>query len=143
MSLEDNKALVRRYLSHDTNQVRRYKAGGDEYHSPKFKIHGPSGDMNLRQYLEGMVAIATALPDQKCECDDLVAEGDKVIGRYHFTGTHQSALFGIAPSGKRVRVEGIAIYRIDGGKLVECWYVSDALGLMQQIGAIPSATPKK
>jgi len=52
-------------------------------------------------------------------------------------GTHQGAFRGIAPTGKRITISGIEIDRIAGGKFVETWLISDALGMMQQLGVIP------
>ncbi len=68
----------------------------------------------------------------------LFAEGDKVVVRYRFTGTHSGPFLGVAPTGKTVSVQGIAIYRIAEGRIVEGWALSDTWGAMQQLGAIPS-----
>jgi steroid delta-isomerase-like uncharacterized protein len=70
--------------------------------------------------------------------EDQVAEGDKVVTRWTATGTHKGELMGIPPSGKKVRVTGIAIDRLEDGKIVESWSSFDQLGMLQQIGAIPS-----
>ncbi len=68
----------------------------------------------------------------------MVAEGDKVVARVIWTGTHQGEFQGIAPTGKKVTLKAITIYRILGGKIVEVWEEADVLGMMQQIGVIPS-----
>ena len=69
--------------------------------------------------------------------EDLIAEGDKVVTRWRARGTHQGELMGIPPSGNPVEVTGITIHRIEGGKVVETWANYDALGMMQQVGAVP------
>jgi steroid delta-isomerase-like uncharacterized protein len=138
MSVKENKELVRRYLSADANEVRKDKATGkDEYHSPEFKLHSAMGDMTLKEYLQLMDTLVSAFPDCKYTVDDIIAEGNKVVGRYHFTGTHKGAFQGIPPTGKKVKTEGIGIFKIGGGKFVEAWFASDMMGMMQQLGAIP------
>jgi predicted ester cyclase len=69
--------------------------------------------------------------------DDLVAEGDKVAARYKWTGTHQGIFNGIPPTGKRVTITGLDLWRLRDGKCVEHWNQEDNLGLLQQLGAIP------
>ncbi len=144
MSIEANKALIRRYCSADANEIRELAAKGkDQYHSPEFILHGPSGDVNYEQNRRSMGALVAAFPDGKYVCDDIGADGDKVVARYHFTGTHSARFLGVAASGKKVNIKGIGIYRIDGGKIVEGWFVYDVMGAMQQMGAIPGAPPNR
>ncbi|MDP8951660.1 MAG: ester cyclase, partial [Actinomycetota bacterium] len=69
--------------------------------------------------------------------EDLFAEGDKAVLRFTFRGTHQGEFMGNAPTGKRVTMAGIDIFRIADGKIVELWGQEDVLGMMQQLGAIP------
>ena len=61
-----------------------------------------------------------------------------MVTRWRGSGTHQGDLMGIAPTGNRVSFVGITINRFEGGKVTEEWQVFDALGMMQQLGAIPS-----
>ena len=68
--------------------------------------------------------------------EDLLAEGDKLAARYYWTGTHQGDFIDIAPTGKQVRV--LDIWRLRGGKCIEHSNIEDALGLMQQLGVIPT-----
>ena len=69
---------------------------------------------------------------------DQIAEGDKVTSRTISTGTHNGELTGIAPTGKKVTMTAIVIVQFAGGKIIETWSNRDALGMMQQIGAIPT-----
>ena len=137
MSIEENKAIARRegeeYNKRNvaivdelcaSNYVK-HAAGGQE-------IRGPEG---AKQFL---TMLLTAFPDFHITIEDMVAEGDRVVTRLTFTGTHQGDLMGIAPTGKQVMWTAINIHRIVGGKFVETWQEGDALGLMQQLGAIPS-----
>ena len=70
--------------------------------------------------------------------EDLIAEGDKVVGRITAYGTHTGELFGVPATGREIRVSGIAIWRISDGKIVEHWHETDGLGLMQQLGVVPA-----
>ncbi len=78
-----------------------------------------------------------AFPDGRWTEEDLVAEGDRVVGRYFFTGTHQGEFMGIPPTGRQVAVSNIHIVRIYDGIVVEHWGHGDDLGMMQTLGAIP------
>lgn len=87
-------------------------------------------------------AYATAFPDFRLTIEDTVAEGDRVAVSYSFRGTQTGPLGTIPPSGKRVTVAGIAIFRLAGGKVKEARMVWDRLSLQQQIGALPMASGK-
>jgi predicted ester cyclase len=79
-----------------------------------------------------------AFPDLHSTLEDLIAEGEKVAVRFTFTGAQQGALLGNAPTGKQVRVTAILITRLVTGKFVEGWITYDGLGMLQQLGVIPS-----
>ena len=68
-----------------------------------------------------------------------IADGEYVATRWTATGTHKGDLFGIAPTGKQSTVTGITIDHWVDGKVAEAWVNWDTLGLLQQIGAVPSA----
>ncbi|MGZ4173443.1 MAG: ester cyclase [Solirubrobacteraceae bacterium] len=80
------------------------------------------------------------VPDARIEIDDIIAEGDRVVIHWHSTGTHQGELMGIPASGRSVHTTGIGIDRIVDGKIAESWTNWDTLGLLAQIGALPSPT---
>ena len=66
------------------------------------------------------------------------SEGDKVVTRWTFQGTHQGELFGIPPTGRAVTMSGIFIDRIAGGQVIEHWDEADILGLKEQLEAAPA-----
>ncbi len=141
MSIQENKELIRRYYALDAASdpdLKHYT----EIHAPEYQAHGVMGDMNLAQSRQSNQAIFTAFPDFKFTVEDLLAEGDKVTVRYYATGTHQGSFMGIAPTGKKIVLKGISIYKIANGKLVESWGTYDRMSLMQQLGAIPPAGKK-
>jgi predicted ester cyclase len=69
--------------------------------------------------------------------EEQIAEGDKVVNRWRARGPHQGELMGVAPSGNRVEITGLDLMRVSCGKIAETWPNYYALGMMQQIGAIP------
>ena len=79
----------------------------------------------------------TAFPDMVATPEDVVAEGDKVVIRTTYTGTHQGELMGIPPTGVAVTFTGICVARVADGKLAEIRTEYDALGMMQQLGVMP------
>ncbi len=77
--------------------------------------------------------------DGHWEIDEIFSAGDHVVTRWTGTGTHVGELMGIPPTDRPISVEAITIHRIADGKIAEEWTVWDALGLLQQIGAVPAA----
>ena len=136
MSTEENKALVRRVFEEMNKQNW---AGIEELCAPDYVIHGmpPVFSPDLAGYKLMTTPFLTAFPDHHTVIEDLIAEGDKVVSRYTFRGTHQGDFMGIPPTGKQVSFTGIEIDRIKDGKFVESWVNEDDLGMMQQLGAIP------
>jgi predicted ester cyclase len=134
---EANRALVRRMEEELFNN--RNLATLDEFIAAEYVLRTASeGTPADREAVRESIAMYLgAFPDLRISIDELLAVGDKVIGRFTFTGTHEGELMGLAPTGRRIAVRQIAMYRIEGGKVVEEWEVSDQLGLMQQLGAIP------
>src|SRR5215216_2085661 len=82
-------------------------------------------------------SVRRGFPDLESTIEDLIAERDKVVAHWRAQATHQGEYMGIPPTGNRVNFRGISIYRIEGGQIAESWGISDELGLMRQIGAIP------
>jgi steroid delta-isomerase-like uncharacterized protein len=136
MSTEENKALVRRFIEEVQSKHRLELI--DELFGADFVDHH-SG--STPPYLEGakrfFTAIFTAFPDLSAMIHEQAAEGDKVWTRKTFHGTHLGPFMGVPPTGKAIVVVVMDVFRIDDGKIVEHWGVSDMLGLMQQIGASP------
>jgi predicted ester cyclase len=83
-----------------------------------------------------------SFPDWNEKVDDVIAEGDRVVVRFTSTGTHLGEFEGIAPTGKKVRIQEVAIFRLADGKIVEQWGVPDLHGLLQQLGSGGAAKTK-
>jgi steroid delta-isomerase-like uncharacterized protein len=141
MSMEENKAIVRRI--NDEVWSEGHLDVIDELIADDFvatvvgapeQIRGPQG------FREFVVAYRKAFPDLHITIDEQLAEGETVVTRWTATGTNEGELMGIPATGKQATIAGININRISGGKLVEGWGLFDQLGLLQQIGAVPTPT---
>lgn len=83
-----------------------------------------------------------AFPDLRMEAEDVLVDGDKVVVRARATGTHQGEFMGMPATGKSVDIQLIDIIRFgEDGLAHEHWGILDALGMMQQLGAIPAPAP--
>jgi steroid delta-isomerase-like uncharacterized protein len=80
-----------------------------------------------------------AFPDMHWVVEEMVAEGDKVFTRFTWTGTHRGPFLGVPATGKSVTVKGVVIDELAGGKMSRSRILMDSLGMMQQLGVIPSA----
>jgi len=98
----------------------------------------PKGIPGLKAFV---TMVRAAFPDFRYRIEDVFTSGDKMAMRVTAQGTHRGDFMGIAASGKQVSWTEIHIVRIQGGKLVEHWANLDQLGMLQQMGAIPSAAP--
>ena len=131
MSLEENKAIVRRFIEaynkHDLSSI-------EDFVAPDYVDHtNQVGREGLKQLFN---MAFKAFPDLHETIEDIIAEGDKVWVRVTFTGTHTGEWMGIAPTGKKVTSEMVDIYRIVNGKHVEGRFVTDQLDFLKQLGAI-------
>jgi steroid delta-isomerase-like uncharacterized protein len=137
MSVEENKAIVRRFIEEAT---RGNLAIVDELVAPGFVFHNPAdpdvggGPEGMRRWLAGN---SEAFPDFRFTIEDQIAEGTKVVTRLTGRGTHQGEAFGIPATGKPVTITAIFIDEVADGKLVGHWDEADILGVMQQLGAVP------
>ena len=76
----------------------------------------------------------TAFPDWTETIEDIIAEGDKVVTRFTSRGTHKGKFMGVPPTGKKVKITEVAVFRIADGKITEQWGFPDLQGLRQQLG---------
>lgn len=94
--------------------------------------------MASRGFKQHVVGTRAGFPDAQFTIDDEIAEGDKVVNHWTFCGTHQGEFAGIPSTGKAVTMTGMGIVRIADGKVAEIWDEFDALGLLRQLGVIPT-----
>ena len=104
---------------------------------PQFLSHDWAADSATgpQGFLDFYAGVRSSFPDTHYEVDDLIAEGDRVVVRWRLLGTHQGEFYGIPPTGGSITLDGIAIYRVANGMLMERWVVYDLQGLIQQVRA--------
>jgi len=136
---EKNKALSARIPLEAFNQGKLEVI--DELIADNSVDHGelppgmPAGKEGVKLFVK---ALRSAFPDLKITLGLQVAEGDLVVQQATTTGTMKGAFAGMPPSGKTATWEAIHITRIKGDKIVEHWAVQDQLGMLQQLGFIPT-----
>jgi predicted ester cyclase len=133
MSIEENKAIARRWNEELFN-------GGnpdiiDELAHPNYVSH--PGMTSSGAFKQSAMQMGSVLSDWSITLEDLVAEGDRVAFRWTAYATHSGPYMGVQPTGKRVTMTGISIYRIADGKVIEDWHVTDNLGFQKQLGVVP------
>jgi len=133
----DNEALVRRFFEEFCNDRRAEVA--DELIADDYISHGPQappaeGPDGVRD----RVGLYQESVDGHWDVQELISADDRVVARWIGTGTHRGELMGIPATGKPIEVEAISVFRVENGKIAEEWTVWDALGLLQQVGAVPA-----
>jgi steroid delta-isomerase-like uncharacterized protein len=131
--LEQQKMLVRRWIEEGFN--RRNLSVVDEIFAEAFVVNGQQiGREGLRKSMSRHLA---GFPDLHVTITDMVAEGEQVAIWYTVKGTHRGEFDGVQPTGRQVSWTGVDLFRIGGGRVVEARFLSDALGLLRQLGAAP------
>jgi steroid delta-isomerase-like uncharacterized protein len=136
MSTQKNKELLRRYYI-EILQGRNI-ALIDEIFAPDFQSHPPLGpSSNLQTYKGALAMTHNAVPDLVVEIDDQFAEAERVVTRWHASGTHNGLWAGVPATGKHIIATAIHIHRIHDGKIAELWEQVDLFGIFMQIGKFP------
>lgn len=142
MSIEENKAIVRRIYDELWNE--RNLAVADEVIAENGVNYDtqltamPAGPEEMKQTVR---MVTEAFPDNHHTVEEMIAEGEHVVAHVTLTGTHEGEFMGIPPTGRRIEVNEIHIYRLAGGKAVEHRVGRDDLGAMRQLGVIPDSVP--
>jgi steroid delta-isomerase-like uncharacterized protein len=137
LTSEQNKAIVRRAFEEPwqgnldvVDELIATQYIGHDPANPE-PLHGPEG---VKEFISSYRA---AFPDARITVEEQLAEGNLVATRWSGRGTHEGELMGVAPTGKKVTVSGLAISRLENGKIVEEFQNWDNFGLMKQLGAVP------
>jgi steroid delta-isomerase-like uncharacterized protein len=143
MSTETNKATVRSYFERAINQ--NDLAWLEQIIGPEFgsnHLGGPGDSGGLTGPARARAAIEhwrRAFPDIHYAVEDLLAEGDRVVARVTFQGTHRGEFLGVPATGRVVTVSGVELAVLAGGQIVAAgWQFHDELGLLRQLGALPA-----
>jgi steroid delta-isomerase-like uncharacterized protein len=136
---ESNKAVARRFLEEVINQNRMDRA--DDLVLENFVELDPlPGQRQGREGLKEVLGIMrAAFPDMHWVAEEMVAEGDTVVTRFTWTGTHRGEFLGVPATGRSVVVKGVVMDQLADGKMSKSRILMDSLGMMQQLGAVPGA----
>jgi steroid delta-isomerase-like uncharacterized protein len=135
--MQDNSAIVRSFIEQTINDGQIDLAGQfvweDVTEQVPFPGQGP-GLEGLKDVLRGMRA---AFPDLYFSVEEQIAEGDKVLTRFEWTGTHHGDFLGVPATGRSVKVWGMVMDRLQAGRIKDTRLIMDSLGLMMQLGVFP------
>ena len=137
MKTDNPKALISRIADDiwnrgDLNVVYEVMSAEARYHGP----HMPDGVGDREAWRRAIGMYRDAFPDSHVTFDELIVSADTVVGRWSATATHTGPLPGLEPTGRRIAIGGITIYRIANGKILEAWEELDMLGMWQQLGVV-------
>jgi steroid delta-isomerase-like uncharacterized protein len=138
--MQSNSTIVRRFIEETINRGQidsavRF-AWEDVVEQVPFPGQGP-GLEGLKDVLRGMRA---AFPDLYFSIEEQIAEGDKVVTRFEWTGTHRGEFLGVPATGRSVKVWGMVIDRLQSGRIKDTRIIMDMLGLMMQLGVFRAPT---
>jgi steroid delta-isomerase-like uncharacterized protein len=132
----DNEQLVRRFFDELCNE--RNGDAANEIVAADFVAHGPQAPpAKGPEGVRARLAVYQDALDGFWDVQEIHSCGDRVTARWIGRGTHRGDLMGVAPTGESIAVDAISIFRVAEGKIAEEWTVWDALGLLQQVGAVP------
>ncbi len=136
MSIEQNKAVVRRFIEEIFVQGR--PAAVDELVADDFVPHTwPSTGDGRGDLKRAMERASVALANPVFAVEDMIAEDDRVAARLTASATQVGQFMGIPPSGHSYTIGEIHVFRLRDGQVTEHWHQFDQLGLMRQLGALP------
>lgn len=137
MSVEKNKAVWMRALEEVWHKGNLSVI--DETFAPDYVFHGPPSTRSVLYgpdgYRDVVKLYRTAFPDCYFTVEEMFGEGDKVVQRWTFHGTHKGDFAGIKPTGKRIANPGVTINRFAGGKVADEWSIWDERHFYQELGA--------
>jgi steroid delta-isomerase-like uncharacterized protein len=133
VNAEQGKALIQRYYDELWNAWRFEIA--PQLIDPEIHFRGSLG--RTVEGLEGFLAytkhVRSAFPDFHNSIEECIAEEDRVVARMLYTGTHRGEIFGLAPTGRRVRYSGVGIFHLRDGRIFDAWVLGDLAGLLLQL----------
>ena len=136
-----NKEVIQAFLEDVINEGRLERAN-DLVKEDFVELDPLPGQAQGREGLKAVIyGLRSAFPDMHWVVKEMVAEGEKVVTRFVWTGTHRGDFLGIPGTGRSVEVNGVVIDRLEDGKMADSRILMDTMGLMQQLGVIPAPPP--
>lgn len=134
---QDNAAIVRRFVHEVITQGYIDSASHFVWEDVVEQVPLPGQGPGLEGLKDVLRGMRSAFPDLIFSIQEQISEGEKVASRFEWTGTHKGAFLGVPATGRFVRVWGIVIDRLEGGRIKDTRIIMDVLSLMMQLGAIP------
>jgi steroid delta-isomerase-like uncharacterized protein len=134
----NSRTIIQRFIEEILNQKK--VAVADEIVAEDFIELDPfPGQVQGRQGLKDVLGMFfSGFPDMHWVIEEQIAEGDKVVTRFTWTGSQKGDFMGIPATGKQVKVKGVVIDRVVDGRMVDSRILMDTMGMMQQLGVVPS-----
>jgi steroid delta-isomerase-like uncharacterized protein len=138
MPMESPEAVMKRFVQFintaDEQLAGEVIASDAVFHAPTHAepLRGPEG------YLELLAILRAGFPDIQWTLEETITEGDRVAARFTMRGTHRGDFFGIPPTGNEISVQALNFYHLADGQIIGEKGQPDLLGIMQQIGAVPT-----
>lgn len=132
-----NKQILRQFIEEVWNKGDA--AAVDTYLAARYVVHHDPGDpwhgktLDSAGFKERLSASRTPFPDQRFSIQELIAEGDKVVMTWDWSGTHKGDLPGFPASGRKIVMSGVTVYSFALGKIAGHWQIVDRLGVFQQL----------
>ena len=144
MGIEENKEVVRKYID-KVNDCMKIPSDTEtilerlgEFFSADYVFHTNAGEIDFEQDILSQARIWEVFPDAYYQPEDIFGEDDSVFTRFTVTGTHKGTFRGIHPTGIKINVMTARCFKLDQGKIAECWGFSDMLEIYRQLGVITS-----
>lgn len=132
--MQNNKETVKRLYEESLNKRNMEllkELVSDDY-------TGLQGQKGIAGFEAPVTALIKAFPDIQWKIDELIGDGDQVVVKWTIQGTHTGQFQYIAPTGKKVTGSGIGIYELKDGKVTATQVLTDRLGFLQDLGALPA-----
>jgi steroid delta-isomerase-like uncharacterized protein len=132
-----NKEVIRAFIEEVLNQGH-FERMNDHVLENFIELDPLPGQKQGREGLKAvLIGFRAAFPDIHWTIAEQISEGDKVVTRFAWTGTHRDTFLGVPATGRWVEVKGVVIDRLESGKMADSRILMDTLSLMQQLGALP------
>jgi steroid delta-isomerase-like uncharacterized protein len=111
----------------------------DELSAPNLIDHtpNPGAKPGVQGIKDTVTETRTAFPDCRITVDELLTDGNTVVARITFTGTHKGPLAGIPATGKKIKVTGVDVVKLSNGRATEVWHYGQERAMMEQLGLMP------
>ena len=136
--MQSNANIVRQFIEKVLNRGEIDAAGQFFWEDMVEQVPLPGQGPGLEGLKEALRGLRAAFPDMHWTIHEQIAEGDKILSRFEWTGMHRGPFLGVPATGRPVKVWGMVIDRFEGGKIKDTRIIMDTLGLMVQLGVVPA-----